>query len=68
MASSWEEKNFDPQDLMIPVIDEVFKPDSSNASLSTRSLTQAQLISVCAELKRLETIKAVVERNCGDVK
>lgn len=64
LAQDWNSRNFEPEDLLIPIIDQVFRSDGSTPGIATRGLSPEQVINVCAELKRLGANKILLEKNC----
>ncbi len=65
LAQSWERRNLEPEELLVPIVDQIFKASPVAPGIVGSSLSPEKIQSVCAELKRLEANKTLLERHCA---
>lgn len=68
LAQNWERRNLEPEELLLPVVDEIFRATAAGPGIVASALSPEQVLAVCAELRRLEAQKPVLEKHCSEAR
>lgn len=65
LAQNWEKRNLEPEELLNPIVDEIFRSSAGSPGIVPSALSPDQADAVCSELRRLQANKALIEKHCA---